>query len=71
MNVTDLQESFGVNLGSTLNPADDFIETVNSTYQTTQNDVVFINLGKITSTGTTHKPALHTLRRRRLSDNVL
>jgi len=47
-----MQESFGVNLGSTLNPADDFAVSDNSTYQTTQKDLAYISLSKLTNTGT-------------------
>jgi len=46
-----MQESLGVNLGSTLNPTDDFVVRDNSTYQTTQKDVAYISLGKLTNTG--------------------
>jgi len=48
-----LQESLGVNLGSSFEPAEDFPVVYNSTYQTTQKDLVYINLGKLTNTGNT------------------
>jgi len=38
-------------MGSSFNPDDDFSVVYNSSYQTTQNDRVFVNFGKLTNTG--------------------